>query len=307
MRQRDCTVEEMLARMATEAHGLVSRRVMLRDGITPAEIRSRLQSGALLPEYRGVYRVGHRAPTLESSYLAAVWACGEGAFLSGRAATYLWALIKGPPPPPQVSSPGPRKIEGIVTHRYRSMPHDEVTTCRGIPVTCVPRTLLDVAAVLHESQLARACHEAGVRYGTTPAHLQRLLARHPTTRGAHKLRAIMSGDTRVLLSELEEGFAELLRRAGLPLPETNRPAGGRRVDCRWPKYRLTVELGSFTYHNSRHSWERDLLREHEARERGDEFRRYSWGDVFERPVMVESELRPLLSEERARQVSSGDT
>lgn len=96
------------------------------------------------------------------------------------------------------------------------------------------------------------------------------------------------------LSELEAGFLALLREAGLPLPNTNRPAGGRRVDCRWPEQRLTVELDSYRYHQSRHAWEADRGREREAYARGDDFRRYTWGDVFERPARMMVELRMLL-------------
>jgi very-short-patch-repair endonuclease len=96
------------------------------------------------------------------------------------------------------------------------------------------------------------------------------------------------------LSELERHFLALVRESGLELPETNRPAGGRRVDCRWPHRRLTVELDSYRYHNSRHAWERDRLREREARARGDEFRRYTRDDVFEEPQLMLAELRRLL-------------
>ena len=98
----------------------------------------------------------------------------------------------------------------------------------------------------------------------------------------------------VTLSKLERRFLELLREAGLVFRETNRPAGGRRVDCRWPEQRLTVELDSYRYHHSRHAWEQDRRREREARARGDEFRRYTYGDVFERPRLMLSELRALL-------------
>ena len=97
------------------------------------------------------------------------------------------------------------------------------------------------------------------------------------------------------LSKLEARFLADLRVEGLMLPVTNRPAGGRRVDCRWPEQRLTVELDSYTYHRSRHAWERDRRREREARARGDEFRRYAYGDVFENPGPMLSELRRLLS------------
>ena len=73
------------------------------------------------------------------------------------------------------------------------------------------------------------------------------------------------------------------------------PAGAHRVDCRWPRHRLTVELDSYRFHNSRYAWEQDRKREREARARGDEFRRYTWGDVFETPQLTLQDLRPLLA------------
>ena len=110
------------------------------------------------------------------------------------------------------------------------------------------------------------------------------LARRPNARGAANLRAVMSGEARVSLSRLESRFLELLREHGLPLPQTNRPAGGRRVDCRWPEHRLTVELDSYGFHNSRYSWEQDHRREREAYARGDQFRRYTWGECSSSPA-----------------------
>ena len=145
----------------------------------------------------------------------------------------------------------------------------------------LPRTLVDLAAVLDLDDLARACHEAGVRYGTTPAQVAAVLGRRPKSPGAAKLRLILDGDAPVTLSRLEKRFLALLRRAGVPLPETNRPAGGRRVDCRWPQHALTVELDSYRYHHSRHAWEQD--------------RRYTWGDAFEDPALMLAELRVLLA------------
>jgi very-short-patch-repair endonuclease len=162
-------------------------------------------------------------------------------------------------------------------------------------MTTVARTLVDLAPVLPLDELARACHEAGVRYRTTPHHVEALLRRRPNAPGAAKLRAVMNGDARVLLSKLESGFIALLREDELPLPQTNRPAGGYRVDCRWPDHRLTVELDSFRYHNSRQSWERDRHREREARARGDDFRRYTWADVFEDSAFMRGDLRALLA------------
>jgi predicted transcriptional regulator of viral defense system len=285
------TVEAVLAEMAARSHGVVTRAQLLAAGITRHEIKHRVRAGALLREHPGVYRVGHRAPSVEATFLAAVWACGDGAVLSGRAAAHLWSLTKGRPPTPEVTAPTKHRLEGVTTHRARSI---EATTHRNIPITTVPRTLVDLASHLSLDALARACHEAGVLHDTTPRQVEAVLAQRGCTRGAAKLREILSGDIQVTLSELERQFQRRLRAADLPLPQTNRPAHGRRVDCRWPEHRLTVELDSYRYHHSRHAWEQDRRREREARARGDEFRRFTHGDVVECPGLMLAELRALL-------------
>jgi hypothetical protein len=122
--------------------------------------------------------------------------------------------------------------------------------------------LVDLAAVLLLDDLARACHEAGVRYRTTPRQVDAVLARHPRgMRGAGNLRRVLHGDAPVVLSELE---------------------------------RLFLELQSFRFHNSRRSWDQDHRRPRVARRRGDRFRSYTWTDVVEDPRDMLRELRELL-------------
>ena len=289
------TVDEELARIAGAAHGVVTRVELLNAGVTARQITRRVRTGGLLREHRGVYRVGHRAPSIEASYLAAVLAAGEGALLSGREAAHLLGLVKGTAPAPEVTTRTQRRIEGVKTHRSRRGERADATIFNGIPVTTVPRTLVDISSELSLDALARACHEAGVRYRTTPRDVEAVLARRRNSPGARKLRRIIHGDVHVTLSKLEARFLALLRDEGLPLPVTNRPASGRRVDCRWPEQRLTVELDGYQFHNSRHSWEQDRRREREARARGDDFRRCSYGDVTEHPKFMLAELRSLLS------------
>jgi very-short-patch-repair endonuclease len=285
------TVERKLAALAARSHGVVTRTQLLAAGITRNEIEQRLATGALIRVHRGVFRVGHRAPSVEARYLAAVLACGDDAVLSGRAAAHLWGLIKGPAPPPEVTAPTKRRVNGVTTRRGRQV---EATTHRAIPTTTVPRTLVDLASHLTLDALARACHEAGVQHRTTPKQVEAVLAKRPKTRGATKLRAILRGDAHVTLSKLERAFLQRLEEFGLPLPQTNQEASGRRVDCRWPDHRLTVELDSYRYHHSRHAWEQDRRREREARARGDDFRRYTYADVVEQPRQLLAELAALL-------------
>jgi very-short-patch-repair endonuclease len=293
MGPQNATVDEVIGRIASRQHGVVTRAQLLDAGVSDKELRGRMERKALLRVHPGVYRVGHRAPSIEARYHAAVRACGAGAVLSGEAAGYLWSLLKGSAPPPDVTTPARRRVKGVRTRQARRT-ETEATTRHGIPITTVPRTLVDLASSLPSQALARACHEAGVLHRTTPRQVETILGKRHNTPGAERLRRVLRGDTRVTLSALERRFLQLLTEAGLPLPTTNKPAGAHRVDCRWPEHRLTVELDSYRYHNSRHAWEQDRRREREARARGDEFRRFTHDDVFVTPGPMLRELRGLL-------------
>jgi very-short-patch-repair endonuclease len=303
MRPKGRTVEEVVAMLAARSHGVVTRRELYLAGITTSQIKGRMQSGALIPVHRGVFRVGHCAPSLEARYMAAVKACGDRSLLAGRAAAHLFGLLKSPPSLPEVLTPTEHRIDGVIAHRSLGIKRTDATQWRGVPVTSVPRTLVDLAGGLSEPALARAVHEGEVRFRITPDQVEKILARRHNWPGARNLRRILWGEVPVSLSRLESAFIAAVRGAGLPIPKTNRPAGTRRVDCRWPEHRLTVELDSYRYHHSRHAWEQDRQREREARARGDDFRRYTWADVIENPPPMLADLRSLLRGLDAGQIS----
>ena len=287
-------VERALAQLAHAAHGNVARVELLAAGITREQIRSRLKKGSLLVEFPGVYRVGHRAPSLESHYMAAVKACGPGSLLFGRAAACLLDLIRGTPALPEVIAPSKRRIRGIRTHRSRADLSLDAWTWRGVPVTKPARTLVDIAPALSLGDLARACHEADIRYGVRPDDIEAVLARRPSAPGACKLRRVIHGDVHVTLSALERRFVRHMKEIRRPPPITNKHAAGGYVDCRWPEHKLIVELDGYRFHRSRHAWEKDRHRERIARALGNEFRRY--GEVFEYPRLMLAEVEALLPE-----------
>jgi len=289
------TAEQVAAELARRSHGVVTRRRLLAAGVTPEEIKRLLRRGALIRVHRGVFRVGHRAPSIAASYLAAVLACGDESVLGGRAAGHLLGLLREAPPAVEVWAPGERVVPGVVVRRQRHGAIEQRTVWRGIPVTTPARTLVDIASSVSLDDLGWAIHRAIAEHRTRPAEILTALALRSNSPGAERLRNLVSGDDQVVLSRLERRFLQLLRAEQLPLPITNRQLEQRYIDCRWPDRRLTVELDSFRYHSSRKSWERDNTRARPAYARGDEFRRFTWGDVFERAEPMLHELRPLLS------------
>lgn len=294
MAGEDRTVERIIARVARTRHGVVTRELLLRAGISRHEIDHRLGNGGLIAVHRGVFRVGHVAPSVEATYLAAVLACGPGSLLGERAAAWLLRIVRPrTSPAPVVWSPTERRVAGVRCRRFRRDMAPGRQVVAGIPTLSVAHVLVELAACLSRADLALACHEAGVRYRTTPRQVDAVLPRNAP--GAGNLRAVMGGDVPATLSRLERRFRRVLREVGLPVPVMNKVASGRRVDCRWPGRRLTVELDSYTFHATRVAWERDHRREREAYARGDQFRRYNWGDVFEDPAAMLRELNDLLS------------
>jgi len=269
-------------------HGRVTRRALLAEGVDGKRIDRWVADGRLRVVHRGVYAVGHPGRSVEGEYMAAVLACGDGARLSCAAATHKLKLLPGHPPPPEVTVPtlASRSRPGIVVHRVKLLHELDVSVYDAIPITTVPRTLLDMAPRLTHAQLVRACHEAFVHHETRPEWIQACIERNPRKPGAAKLRAALGSDA--TLSVLEDAFLALLRKHRIPPPRTNVDVGGDKVDCHWPDRGLTVELLSYRFHASRRAFEADV-----ARRRRSSHLAFTWGDVVERPQQTIAELRAV--------------
>lgn len=191
---------------------------MLAAGVDRDRIKRWSADGRLRLVHRGVYAVRHTAPAPLADLMAAVLACGDEAFASHRSTLHACGILRERPPRPEVSvrSRSGRPQSRIVVHRVASLPRADTTTFQAIPMTTVPRALLDVAPSLSASDLCRACHEAWVRHRVTPADIEACIARNPTKKGIAKLRRAYGADA--TLSELENGFLRLLDRHGLPRP-----------------------------------------------------------------------------------------
>jgi hypothetical protein len=289
------TVEQVIARIAGRQQGIVTWAEMIAAGISRKEILHRIGNGLLVRVYKGVYSVGHRPLTWQARYMAAVKACGEGAVLCGRAAAYLLGILKSPsPPPPEVATRNQRRIPGLKTRRA-ALDRRDVTRVNGIPCTTPARTIVDLAREMEDDPFARLCHEAGVLHRTTPRQVKAVMKRRGRCPGAARIHRVMQGEVKVSLSVYEKGFLDALTAANLPLPdEVNKPAGGKRVDCRWTEYGVTVELLSYRFHNSKYSWDQDHERKRQARARGDKWRSFTYDDVFKDQTYMLAELRELL-------------
>jgi hypothetical protein len=270
-------------------HGRVSWDQLIDAGIDRGRIDRWVADGRLRPVHRGVYAVGHQAPSVMADYVAAVLACGEGAVLSHRAAAYVLRLTRvNAPPEVTVPTTAGRRRSGIVIHRVEALHFLDTADLDGLRITTAPRALLDMAPSSKPADLARLCHEAWIHHGVTPELVEACIKRNPTKKGVARLQAAMRSD--VTLSVLEDAFIALLRARRLALPRTNIDHQGDKVDCHWPDKTLTVELLSYRFHGSRQAFEADV-----ARRRRSNHIAFTYGDVFERGAQTAAELATLLA------------
>jgi predicted transcriptional regulator of viral defense system len=117
------SIFDIVARRAAAQDGRVSCEQLLAEGVDRDRIRRWLADGRLRRVHCGVYAVGHVAPSTDADYIAAVLACGAGAVLSHRAAAYKLVLVRGAPPPSEITVPttADRGRPGIVIHRVKTL------------------------------------------------------------------------------------------------------------------------------------------------------------------------------------------
>ena len=197
--------------------------------------------------------------------MAAVLACGSGAVLSHWSAAALWGLLWPLERAIAVwASTHRRGHEGVHVHWARRLDPRDRTIRDGIPVTTVPRTVLDLAAIGNKPTLERATNQADRGGWLGPGILADLRQRHRGRKGMAAFRAAtanLTPQTRRTESDLEVAFLALCRKHRLPEPTMNAEVLGFRVDAHFPGTKLVVELDFYGYHRTPAEFDRDRRRD----------------------------------------------
>jgi predicted transcriptional regulator of viral defense system len=292
--------DENVAAIATRQHGVVSVAQLKALGLTRQAIAFRAKTGRLHRLHRGVYAVGHRNLTTKGRWMGAVLSCGPSAVLSHRAALALWELRPKPSAPYDVTilAVGGRRKPGVRVHSTRALPPTDVTTVDAIPVTAVPRTLLDYAKTANAQQI-RTAIEAAERLELFDGRAMTDLLDRSPGRATTKIRAVLADMTDTVpwsRSELERYFLELIREAGLPEPQVNMKVLGEDADFYWPTKRVIVETDSWGFHRSRTQFEEDRRRDTQRALQGLQSIRLTQRRMQTERARVQADLRALLDD-----------
>ncbi|MEZ5155792.1 MAG: DUF559 domain-containing protein [Solirubrobacterales bacterium] len=260
-------MERRLAALARRQFGVVARDQLIGIGFTRSSIAHRLRCDRLRPVHPAVYAVGSQPLIARGRWFAALLACRPSPALShlSSAAAQELARERGTVHISVPGRPPARSLSGVVVHRPRRLHPDDLTTVGGLPVTTVPRTLLDLAETEPYERVQSIAEEAERRELLDLRAIRDCMDRNPGRRGHAPLARLLDEYLSAAGSHegIEMEFIRFLADYGLPEPQRNVLVSGLVVDFWWPDARLVAELDSRAFHAHWSQAERD--RERDAR------------------------------------------
>lgn len=286
-----------LADLAEIQYGAVSYRQLRRMDFSKGHISRSYEASRLRRIHRGVYAIGHSELSAHGRCRAALLAFNDNAVLSHRSAGWLWGLFAACPAEVDVTTPVKGRRRGIRIHRVVAISDQDWGTLERIPVTSIPRTLVDLAATEPKRELERAVDRARRRGLLDLDAIDRLLGRRIQLPGAKHLKEILSLYRKPTADRARSEllFLDALEKEGLPLPAINVWVEKWEIDAYWEAERFAVEVDGWETHGSREAFENDRLRQEEMKLAGIDCIRISARRIEKEPEQVAKRLRILLS------------
>lgn len=234
--------------------------------------------------------------------MAAVLACGREAVASHASAAWLWGLLRNRPGTIHVCVPASRRQRRPFRLHFATLAAEDRALREGIPLTALPRTLLDQAAA-HSAPLDRMIERAEERGLFDLRAVEALLGRaggHPGAGALSRALATYRQPTAFTRSGLERRFLELVAGARMPRPAMNTYVEGYELDAYWEAERFAVELDVYETHGSHAAFERDRLRQEELKLRGVEMVRITGRRLEREPGAVMERVGALLRQRRGQ-------
>jgi Protein of unknown function (DUF559) len=256
--------------------------------------------------------VGHRAVSRNTILRAALLACGEGAVISHGTAAAFHELWDKPPRLIDITVPveAGRKIDGVRCRRCRYPEPEEVTMVRGIAVTTVARTLVDLAGIVGFPTLRKTVGRAAIRRKLDLDATELAIHNAKRRRGLRPLEAALlpyrtkDGKTPDLRSDFETLVLPDLVRMGTRRPGCNvwLHIEGERllVDFLWEQQQVVVETDGRETHETPNAFQNDRRRDQLLAAAGYRVLRVTWHQIHAEREAVLARIGRALSLRRRR-------
>lgn len=300
--------EHALAREAATHADVLTLGELEALGLSARSVQHRATTGRLHRVARGIYTPGSPLLATEGLWRAALLAAGAGSALSHRTAAGIGRVMRTPGPV-EVTTPGrPRaEIDGVTIYGRRTLDPRDIVSRRGLPVTSIPRTFVDLAAVLTQSQLEAAFDDAQARGLVSLRALDACLLRAGRRKGTRALRRLAAEATGgVTRSKLERAFRTMVAPGTVVRPQRNvhMRVGGLWIeaDVVWPDERVIVELDGRDVHTRRRAFHDDRDRDFVLSAAGWNVVRLTWRHCTKEASRTLRRLEGLLATRAAARI-----
>ncbi len=288
--------------LAARQGGVINQSQALDCGLSPSGIFRRVRRGDWQKVIRSVYRLVDM--TDASDLLRAAIAALPSAVVSHESAAERHAipLVHRGKAVVSVHTRTTHSFPGVIIHRNHDLASEHVTRIGDLPVTTVPRTILDLAHILSGKHVRRIVDDliADRRLivaDLTAIHEQVAKRGKPGSTALRSILAERGAGQGAKASRLELEGLRVLRDAGLPEPILEYPIpwnSTKRFDAAYPDARLAIEWDSRRWHGLIDSFEADRNRDRAALLHKWKVLRFTWRDVTDRPSEVAATVRTLM-------------
>lgn len=292
------------ATVMNSQHGLIRRSQATALGLSPGLIDYYLRRGLWRSLYPRVYCDPAAPTTWLQSLLGAVFWAGPRAVVSHRAAAALWGLDGFAAVVVEVATPRQLKRSRVVVRRTNLSERDS-TVQKGIPVTTIDRTLLDLATILTATRLEEVLDCSLSRRLTSAEGLWTYLNRLGTRgrAGSANLRGLLEmrlGSSRSAESRSETRFHRLMAQNGMSFVQKQYEVIDNgdfvaRLDGAVPDLKLGIEILSWRWHSSKEARRKDARRLNRLEKLGWTILQFWYEDVMADPGYVVAEVRAALT------------
>jgi hypothetical protein len=295
----------MLAAVAAEQRGLLTRRQCLAAGMTDRAIRWRLCRDRWLPVHQAVYQTVPGRDDWHTGALAAQLAVPDSAW-SYRTAAYVQGLVREPPHEIELVVEAERRVvdpPGVRVRRRLNV-NDTVDQLHWPWRTVVEETLLDVSSTSSAEELFALLGRGFQRRLISEQSVSTALDRRRGHRYSALLTEVLGVAANGAESAMEIRYVRDVEKAhGLPAGVRQRPAPGggpERHDIAYDEQKVLVELDGRLAHEGFDAQRQDGRRDRRGATRGWLTVRAYWMDVAVTPCELAVDVDAILVSRGAR-------
>ena len=285
--------ERMVATIARNQHGLITRSQAHSLGLTSRQIDHRVAKGRWFRQRPGVYIVGAAPTSWEQLVHGACLAAGDDASASHRTGARSWELVdRSGRIEITIDSHRRVRLPSVTVHRSILLPGLDRTRRDGLPVTTLERTIVDLSPS-HGEKVVGGWIDLGIRrHGLDLESLAWCISRltvpgRPTPISAMRALVHRQPGYDPGRSTLESRALAALAIGGCPDPVRQHPAirpNGTRafIDLAYPRLKIAIELDGWDAHGIRSAFEPDRIRANDLVLLGWTVLRFTWSmtDVY---------------------------